>query len=106
MFSNKLKNLRKKSGLTQAELSEKLGIGQSTIGMYESNIRRPSYEVIKKIADYFNVTVDYLISDNDIENIDDTDDLISFSQKIKNLSPKQKEQVRTFIDYILYNPPK
>lgn len=106
MFSNKLKELRKKNGLTQLELSKKLGIGQSTIGMYESNIRKPSYEVIKKIADYFNVTVDYLISDNDIEDLEDIDDLIEFTRNIKKLSPKQKEQVQTFISYILHNPPK
>lgn len=105
MFSTKLRKLRKKNGLTQLELSEKLGIGQSTIGMYESNIRKPSYEVIKKIANYFNVTVDYLIND-DIEDLENKDDLSEFAKNIKKLSPKQKEQIRTFLEYIINNPPK
>lgn len=106
MFSQKLKDLRKQHNLTQAELAKKLNVGTSTIGMYESSIRRPSYEVLKKIANYFNVTVDYLIDDNNIESLEDIDDLIAFTKNIKKLSPKQKEQIQGFINYILNNPPK
>lgn len=100
MFSNKLKELRKRNGITQLELSEKLGIGQSTIGMYETGIRKPSYEVIKRIADYFNVTVDYLISDDDnLYQIEDT-----FINTVKKLSPKQLEEAKNFINFLLHNP--
>lgn len=106
MFSQKLKDLRKQYGLTQSQLANKLGLGVSTIGMYESDIRKPSYTVIKKIADYFNVTIDYLISDDTNQDIEDTDELIAFAKNIKKLSPKQKEQIKSFINYIIQNPPK
>ena len=61
MFANKLKELHTQHGLSQAQLAKKLNIGTSTIGMYESNIRKPSFEVLIKIAIFFNVSTDYLI---------------------------------------------
>ena len=102
MFSEKLKTLRKQHGITQEQLANYLNIGTSTIGMYESNIRKPRYEVLKKIADYFNVTVDYLIDDDD--NLYVIDDALIHS--IKKLSPEQLEEVKKFITFITYNPPK
>lgn len=100
MFAQKLKKLRKNHGLTQVQLAKELNIGTSTIGMYESNIRKPSYKVLKNIADFFCVTVDYLIEDDDkLYQIDDT-----LIHTIKKLSPQELEQVRNFVNFIVSNP--
>lgn len=56
-FSIVLSSLRKKAGLSQLELGEKLGLSKSTISMYESGQRKPSFEVLEAIADYFNVNM-------------------------------------------------
>lgn len=65
-FGNKIKHLRKKAGLSQEELAVKLGVSQKSICNYENNTRFPKgQKVIKGLADIFNVTVDYLISDTD-----------------------------------------
>ena len=56
-----LKMLRKQVGLTQANLAKKLKISPSTIGMYEQGRREPDSEMLVKIAELFNVSVDYLI---------------------------------------------
>jgi len=61
MFGDKLKLLRRKSNLTQSKLAEILEISSSTIGMYEQNRRDPDTSMLSKIADYFNVSVDYLL---------------------------------------------
>lgn len=64
-FQNIFKRLRTSSGLTQAEIAEKLGISRSTIGMYETGAREPDFEVLEKIADFFNVDTDYLLGRTD-----------------------------------------
>lgn len=61
MFSLKLKELRENSGLSQKAFSQKLGVSQSTVGMWESNKREPGFETTKKIADFFGVSTDYLL---------------------------------------------
>lgn len=55
-----LKSLRSEAKLTQKELAEKLNISQSTIRMIEIGKRNGSKEVTDKIADYFDVSLDYL----------------------------------------------
>lgn len=60
-FANIIKRLRSSAGLTQVELAEKLGVSRSTIGMYETGTRNPDSEMLEKIADLFNVDIDYLL---------------------------------------------
>lgn len=60
-FGNRLKKLRRDKNLSQAALGGILGVVQSTIGMYESGQREPDSETLIKIAEFFEVTVDYLI---------------------------------------------
>lgn|SRR5690606_10960250 len=61
MLGNILKKLRKEKGITQEELGKILGVTTSMVGMYETNARKPSYEVLLKMADYFGVSTDYLL---------------------------------------------
>ncbi len=56
-----LKMLRESKGITQAELSSMLSISPSTVGMWEQGRRVPDYENLKRIADYFNVSTDFLL---------------------------------------------
>lgn len=60
-FKNVFKALREATGLTQSQMAEQLGISRSTIGMYETGAREPDFETLEKIADFFNVDIDYLI---------------------------------------------
>lgn len=59
-FKKRLKELRKENYLTQSQLADKLGLAFSTISMYERGEREPDFETLEIIADYFNVTMDYL----------------------------------------------
>lgn len=59
-FNQVFHELRKSRGMTQEELAKALGVSRSTIGMYEQGKREPDFETEEKIADYFNVTLDFL----------------------------------------------
>ncbi len=71
----RLKQLRTKRGMSQSELGKIIGVSPSTIGMYEQERRLPEVPTLKKIASFFNVSVDYLLG-NDI--IMPTNDLNQF----------------------------
>lgn len=59
-FRNVLRFLRKNNNLTQSDLANALGLKFSTISMYERGDRQPDFEIAEAIADYFNVSMDFL----------------------------------------------
>lgn len=71
-FGEKLKELREKSGLTQRQLAAQIGIGKSTLAMYESKDRMPSPAMLIKISAVFHVSTDYLLGIDKRETIDVT----------------------------------
>lgn len=64
-FTERLKKARKKAGLKQREVAEHLQIGVRSYQNYEGNQRRPDYETLVAIADYLDVTTDYLLGRTD-----------------------------------------
>ena len=56
-----LRKLRDQKGISQAELARFLGVARSTVCQYEAERREPDNETLSKLADYFGVTVDYLL---------------------------------------------
>lgn len=63
-FGKILRELRKNEKLTQTQLAKKLGLAFSTISMYERGDREPDFETMEAIADYFNVSMDFLHGKN------------------------------------------
>lgn len=57
----RIANLRNSAHMSQFQLAKVLKIGTSTLGMYETGKREPSPKVLKRIADYFDVSTDYLL---------------------------------------------
>lgn len=64
----RLKELREERDITQADLGKALNISPSAIGMYEQGRREPSLDVLRKLAEYFKVSTDYLIGRTEIRN--------------------------------------
>ncbi|MEK4908367.1 hypothetical protein CHH62_17035 [Niallia circulans] len=62
MLGDRLKVLRASRKLTQEELAEKIGVTRGTYAHYEINKRQPDYDTLVKIAKFFDVSTDYLIS--------------------------------------------
>ncbi|KAA0956673.1 helix-turn-helix domain-containing protein [Planococcus sp. ANT_H30] len=61
MFSKTLQQLRKSKKLTQDELANRLNINRGTYANYERGHRQPDFDTLIKIADYFDVSTDYLL---------------------------------------------
>lgn len=60
-FESVFKRLRTSCGLTQNDMADRLGVSKSTISMYENGNREPDFETLERIADFFNVDIDYLL---------------------------------------------
>ena len=65
MFSERLKRLRMEKGITQKELADRLHISRSTSAGYESLGKEPDGEKLCALADFFGVSVDYLLGGTD-----------------------------------------
>jgi len=98
LFGERLTQIRKKKKLSQAEVGKLLEIDGDAYGRYERNEVKPSIEMAAKIADVFNVSLDYLIGKTDLEFDDDT---LKRIEEISKLSEKNKEVVYTFLDPFL-----
>ncbi len=60
-FGNRLKTLRLKNNMTQAQLAQKLGLTKSVISAYETGLRLPSYDILIHMARIYKVSTDYLL---------------------------------------------
>ncbi len=65
----RLKQLRKERGITQLKLAMDLNMNQNSISRYETGDHEADYETLIKIADYFNVSIDYLLERTNNPNI-------------------------------------
>ena len=65
----RLKEIRKSKGISQLKLAMDLNMNQNTISRYETGEREPGLAELKKIADYFDISIDYLLERTDNPNI-------------------------------------
>ena len=82
MFSDVLRSLRIKSGLSQEELGQKLGLAKSTISMYENGTREPALETLEAIADIFNVDMNTLTDSK--TSLELNNELQEYLEELKN----------------------
>ena len=107
-FADRLKDERLKKGLTQTELAKTLFLGQTSVSKYESGKQIPEMPTLQKIADFFDVSIDYLLGKADIAKANDSlfDDskettiALHSDTDYKDLPPEAKEEIYNFIDYI------
>ena len=103
MFSKRLRNLRENKGYNQEELGSLLGLSTSTIGMYEQGRRQPDNETLLRIAEIFDVSIDYLLGKTEVKKYEQPydDDLeeVLFS-KAKDLTDDEKKTILNVINAI------
>lgn len=61
MFAKRLKELRKRYGMTQLDIAELVGLSHQAVGKWERGIATPDYDALCKLANRFNCTIDYLV---------------------------------------------
>lgn len=64
-FGERLKFLRTDKELSQQKLANELSVNQRTVSNWEKGIRRPDFEILVSIADFFDVTTDFLLGRTD-----------------------------------------
>ena len=64
-FGERLKDVRKDSGMSQADVASEIGVTKSAYANYEQGIREPSLRVLKLICDVLDVSCDYLLGRDD-----------------------------------------
>lgn len=102
-LNDKLRMLRKKICKTQKEVADDLGISKQSMNLYESSRGMPSPTRLRYIADYYGVSVDYLM--NDVVNEQSTELSVEENvllTKFRKLSKDGKLQILMQIDFLLY----
>ncbi|WP_028987646.1 helix-turn-helix domain-containing protein [Thermicanus aegyptius] len=97
MFQKRLKALRTKKKLTHQDMADFLGISRQAYGLYENGKREPDFHTLQKLADFFNVSTDYLLGRTDEPNNETlaahrTDDLMA------DLPPEARKSLEEFIE--------
>ena len=105
-FGDRLKFLREEIKLNREELAEKLKISYSAVSKYETNIRFPDKETLHKIADFFDVSVDYLLCRTNIRKLDKTETKAFHNLDVDGLPDEAIKQVEDYIEFVKqkYNP--
>ncbi|EHR38883.1 helix-turn-helix transcriptional regulator [Megamonas funiformis] len=101
MLGDRLKELRLNNGLKQSDLLKKFNLSSARYSQYENDKRVPDYELLIKFADFYNVSIDYLLGRTNVikpENIDENDLLA----KLNTADSETKASVEQFLNYLLY----
>lgn len=89
MLSIRLKELRISHSLTQVDFAQKLSVTKQTVSNWENNNIQPSIDMLVKIADYFNISTDYLLGRESTMQINvdglSTDEIAHINMIIKDL---------------------
>ncbi len=96
-FGQKVSKIRKEKKLSQIEVANAVGVSRDAISKYERDDIIPSVENAKKIAKILNVSLDYLVSDEDKQDVLDID-MINRIKEIQNLNSEDKNTIVTIID--------
>lgn len=96
-LSERLVSLRESKGLTQVDVSEKLGIKRARYNAWEQGLSQPNIEMLKSIADLYNISTDYLVGKSDmvnaeIERMSLDSDIRVIQRAALEMTPEQREK--------------
>ena len=100
MLTERLIQLREEKKLTKKEVAEFLKIDQSTYGKYELGKREPDYDTLLRLADFFDVSVDYLLCRTNIRKLDKTETKAFHNFDIDGLPDEAIKQIEDYIEFI------
>lgn len=110
-FGERLRELREKKNITRYNLADVLKVSYSTVSKYETNIRFPDREALLTLADFFDVSLDYLLCRSDIKETSEkilkkarNQYIVSSPQNTysedEELSPEAIEEIEKFKEYV------
>ncbi|MDT0692721.1 helix-turn-helix domain-containing protein [Staphylococcus hyicus] len=95
ILSENLEQLMKEHNITQVELSEAIGVSQSTISNWLKEIKYPRISKVQQLADYFNVPKSHITEDRTVHQ-----ETIAAHFDKEDLTEEEMEEVRQFIEFI------
>lgn len=90
-FGERIKTLRKRKSLTQADLADMLGVSKTIVSAYESGLRKPSYDVLVQIALIFGVSMNWMFGYEESH-------LDEWQKKLYGFSENHKKIIYDLID--------
>lgn len=103
ILGQRIRNLREQENILQNDLARKIDVSNVVLSRYESGERKPDYETLWKIADCFNVNIDYLLGridtprpilNSDISAFPNDPDLEQWYRKLPDLNKNQLRQLQ------------
>ncbi|MED2749530.1 helix-turn-helix transcriptional regulator [Bacillus thuringiensis] len=107
MFKQRLKALRLEKKSTQQDVADFLKVAKSNISRFESGKQTPSRETVTKLAQYFNVTVDYMLGLSEYPNLDHLQStqvkkqFLHLLSRIEKLNTEQQKMILTMLDSVV-----
>lgn len=102
-IGEKIKKLRQEKNVSQAALGEIVGVHEKHISRYERGISRPSTEVLRKMAEFFGVSIDFLVGEGgfSFENPNDNE-LLDYFEEANRLEDEDKNIIKGVLDAIIF----
>jgi len=102
-FGVRLFEIRKRKGITQEQLGEKIGVSKRVIAFYEGNHNGPPPDLLKKMSEALGITVSYLVGESPLKEvgIDLKPTIRKYVNKLKALPPKQQQTAFRMLDALL-----
>ena len=92
MLGDRLRKLRKEKGIQIVEVAEYLGISRQGYGNYENGMREPSMTMLVKLADFYEVSTDYLLGREEQKFVEDVSKMYKVNDKIKVIIKEKSEE--------------
>lgn len=94
MFADRLKGLRKKSGLTQEEAAKKIDIARTTYSGYERGTSEPDFDTLNKLSDLYEVDLNWLLT-GELRSLTDGEVLL---ERFSKLSESDQKSILRIMD--------
>lgn len=101
VIGEKIIQLRKQHNFSQADFAKKIGVSRTIVGNYERNTNMPSVEILLKMANVFNVSIDYIIGEGQLSNYDKQ--VLKRIEDIECLDNETKDKLFFLIDNVIQN---
>lgn len=105
-MGDRIRTLREERGIRQIDLAEHLGVALTTVSGWETNNRVPRIEVLEKIADFFGVTPNFLLGEDDnLSKLEaDFPEGVRLIRRANNeMTESQKKQLIKYMEFLLNN---
>lgn len=94
-LAGKITELRKEKGWSQSELAKQIQVSREIVGRYERGDAVPSIDIAKRIADAFEVSLDYLVGATEKQV---NKEMLNRIEAVDKMKPEEKKMVYTFLD--------